>query len=157
MTQPIDYLLAALSEMDEETDGDDDNICANRPSTPPSLQSPRLAKFLTSSSLKRRQFKPSHCKYCSRFRNNRQQVEEHLRDSELCLSLYLREFKVNKLEAILMKLYRCISCGAGGTFQLKRHLGNLRQIKIYIRWMQNISYCFSIKFKIYWDIVWDRS
>ena len=79
-------------------------------------------KNLTSSSLKKRKFKEQDCKYCFRFKFNRQQLEAHLKASENCQLLYQREWKLNSIEGVLMKIYRCLSCTEKGNFQLKRHL-----------------------------------
>ena len=37
--------------------------------------------------------------------------------------MYMRENHVNKLESVLLKLFKCLSCESNGKFQLKRHLG----------------------------------
>ena len=60
--------------------------------------------------------------YLIRYRRGREQIEHHLSTSPLCLNLYFREYHVSKLDAILQKMFRCISCGETGNFQLKRHL-----------------------------------
>ena len=57
----------------------------------------QTTRNLSSSSLRRRLHKPTHCHYCQRYRFNRQQLESHLEESELCLNLYMREHKVNEL------------------------------------------------------------
>lgn len=40
--------------------------------------------------------------------------------------MYLREWKVNELDAVLIKIYRCLKCSRTGNFQLKRHLESQR-------------------------------
>ena len=85
---------------------------------------PRIAKFLSTSSLKKKQTKLVDCKYCVKFCFNRCQLEEHLQQSECCISLYKREMKVNCLNGILVKSYKCMACASRGGFQLKRHLQN---------------------------------
>ena len=85
----------------------------------------RIARILRTSSLKKRIMKAAHCQFCVRFRFSRLQMETHLNESKLCLSLYLRYMKVNEMDAVLLKIFRCIACSTKGTFQLKRHLGKL--------------------------------
>ena len=122
MTQPIDYLIAALSQTtddasviganqirDQRNDdlGTSQNIQNEDPSVPVSVppentssptNTPRriqLVKLLSSSSLKRKQHKYTNCLYCSRFCFSRKQTETHLRQSELCQALYMRKEKVH--------------------------------------------------------------
>ena len=98
--EPLDFLLEALEQELSDSDNEDPNdvvrpvhvSSADLSSTPETSRlDPRHSKFLSSSSLRKKRFKPSHCKYCPRFRNNRQQLEEHLIQSDICLSLYLRD------------------------------------------------------------------
>ena len=49
-------------------------------------------------------------------------MESHLLNSSLCLALYERELHLNSLEGVIIKLYKCLSCGTPGGYQLKRHL-----------------------------------
>ena len=95
---------------------------SNSSSLPPSPLNPRLAKFLSSSSLKRKQKKNRHCKYCVKFCFNRRQIEEHLLNTESCSALYQRELKVSSVNGVLIKIYKCISCSSTENLQLKRHL-----------------------------------
>lgn len=105
---------------------DNINTLASVPATPPASIRRQIqsAKFLSSSSLKRKITKPTHCKFCNRYLDTRQEVETHLENSEVCLALYQRFQKVNNLDAVMVRIYRCLSCGIPGNFQLKRHLGN---------------------------------
>ena len=82
----------------------------------------QITRNLSSSSLRRRTFKPVNCFFCNRYKVNRSQLEEHLNNSITCLNLYQRKFRVKELIAVLLKMYRCICCEAQGSFQLKRHL-----------------------------------
>lgn len=144
--EPIDALLDALSQVSDQTtdtevqnnvrqdqvshrDANNDNS-TGQPSTPTQSTSPRsirrmirYTRILSSSSLKKKQIKSVACRYCNRFKFGRKQIEDHLNQFEVCLALYEREFKVKSLDAVLSKMFRCISCGAQGNFQLKRHLG----------------------------------
>ena len=70
----------------------DDVSQHDTPSTPiRHSMNPKHSKFLSSSSLKRKKFKPIHCHYCSRIRCTRSQIEQHFAESQLCMSLYMRE------------------------------------------------------------------
>ena len=80
-----------------------------------------ITKNLSSCSLRKYLFKPVHCKFCSKYKLNRSEIESHLKQSETCLNLYLRHLRVNELNAVLVKLFRCLHCGSNGNFQLKRH------------------------------------
>ena len=40
----------------------------------------------------------------------------------MCQALYFRQFHVRNLEAVLIKIFRCLKCSSKGNFQLKRHL-----------------------------------
>lgn len=134
--EPIDALIEALSESSQECSiSQDENGSLNNEtpdimSPPSSTVSPasfrrkiRIAKTLSSSDLKKKIIKRVNCKFCSRFQYTRAQVEKHLNESPLCQALYYRHLKVNTMEGILIKLFRCIACSSVGTFQLKRHLG----------------------------------
>ena len=48
-------------------------------------------------------------------------MEQHLSTSEECFSLYIRQLHVTEMDAVLVKLYRCIACSSTGNFQLTRH------------------------------------
>ena len=117
---PIDNLIDVLSQSQEETtstiSGNANAAISNEttaiandapspPSTPPISirRQVQLAKYLSSSSLKRKMKKRTNCKYCNRFSYSRQQLERHLTNSEVCLAMYKREFKVNKIESVLGK------------------------------------------------------
>ena len=68
----------------------------------------KRAKFLSSSSLKKRLMKVTHCKFCVRNRDTRSQLEAHLMDSELCKSLYMRLYRVNSLNGVLLNMFKCL-------------------------------------------------
>ena len=134
--EPVDALLDELSQSshqhgDNENPNDESVGRINEQlSTPPQSTSPasvrrqvRIARILSSSSLRKRQIKSVPCKYCMRFKFGRNQIEQHLIESTLCCSLYLREYKVRCINGILSKMFRCFACGEQGAFQLKRHIG----------------------------------
>ena len=148
MALPIDYLLEALqSSSDLIVDDNDGNVSQNTVNfveadntTNPHInlsqdqttllapsstgrRSKLIIRNLSSSSLKRKVTKPVHCKYCSKFKSNRKHLEEHLRIYETCSLLYQRELKVTELDAVLVKIFRCLGCSKTGNFQLKTHLG----------------------------------
>ena len=107
---------------DNNISENNDTLCIqNEPKTPEQL-SKLVIKNLSSSSLKKRQIKATNCKYCSRFKFSREQLEMHLKESDTCYLLYLRQEKVNCIDGLLLKLFRCMSCEAQGKFQLKKHV-----------------------------------
>ena len=132
---PIDDLLDCLSQESDvrSTTVTTGAIEETSTSTPPNSQNhrtlpnsptldPKYVKFLSSSSLKKKRKKTAHCKYCHKFTFNREQIENHFKDSELCYNLYLRELRVSCLNGTLVKIFRCVSCSTTGKFQVKRHL-----------------------------------
>ena len=150
MTQPIDYLLAALSQTSNadsaasisdttnnrdrqpqsnltvsnnqhnDDAGSSTQMSSQRTLSPSTIRrNLRMVKFLSSSSLKKRQIKTSNCKYCVRFCHSRRQVQSHLEESEMCQALSFRLYHVTQIDAVLIKIFRCIACGEQGTFQLK--------------------------------------
>ena len=131
--QPLDDLLELLvtpTESDNNVDiiDDTDDIPnlensqhSNEPITPKKLTKLTI-KNLSSTSVKKIQKKQTNCKFCSKFKFSREQVEKHLNESETCFLLYLRQERVNCMDGILLKLYRCMCCGAQGKFQLKKHV-----------------------------------
>ena len=85
-----------------------------------------IVSHLSSSSLKKRKFKLSHCRYCCRVRG-RTDLEKHLKESDVCLNLYLRELRVRSLDAVLMKLFPCLGCDKTGKFYITQHLRQSQQ------------------------------
>ena len=125
MTQPIDYLIATLSQTtndgsvvsadqsNNQTNGtlvasqNIQNQDANAPVSVPSqtTSSPismhrhiRLTKLLSTSSVKRKQHKHTNCLFCPRFCFCRKQIEAHLKESELCQALYMRKGMIHTKE-----------------------------------------------------------
>ena len=97
---------SGTSPRDCQRDVDDE---PSQPSTPMrNNQNPKHSKFLSSSSVKRRRYKPVHCHFCARFKCTRSQLEEHFLQSELCLSLYMREMHVNSFDGVMLKLFNCL-------------------------------------------------
>ena len=141
--EPLDLLIEALATQDEDIRDNGGTISQdpvnqssneNDPQSPPISPTTkqrriRLAKIMSSSSLKKKRIKTSHCKYCNRFKFGRKQVEAHLKENEICASLYKRELKVHGTEGVLTKLYKCLACSSNGAFQLKRHLGGHSKYK----------------------------
>ena len=67
--------------------------------------------------------KESNCKFCN-IETEGENLERHLKNKETCRNLYFRLFRVrsNDIDAILVKLYSCISCYTTTKILLKRHL-----------------------------------
>ena len=140
--EPIDYLLEALEDDSEDEITDVSEIVtvsannrSSHQSTPissPNHLSKLGVKNLSSSSLKKRQKKSTNCKFCIRFKFSREQLEQHFKDSETCCLLYMRQEKVNTIDGIFLKIYKCMSCETKGNFQLKRHLDqNIRCMRFF--------------------------
>ena len=60
-----------------------------------------------------------------------------------------RQFKVNELDAILVKLYRCMACGKLGNFQLKRHLDSHPNCFQYFKTKFKVNDWMEIKSKLF--------
>ena len=123
------YLDALIAELEEpghvEHDpgpqlhhqelGDEDNQSIPGDPAPvgavvsPVRQSPILAKYVSSSSARRRIQKVAHCNYCNAH-HDRASLGLHLQQSERCLTLYSRRLHVKSHEAVLCLLFECLFC-----------------------------------------------
>ena len=100
-------------------------------SSPAKKRSRYVISHLSSSSLKKRTKKTSHCHFCPRQRC-RTSLEQHLKESEECFNLYCRLLKVRSMNAVLLKLFSCLGCDKTGNFKLTPHLPkSLSCYKIY--------------------------
>ncbi len=90
-------------------------------SSPARKRSRAVISNLSSSSLKKRTTKSSHCKFCPRHKC-RTSLEEHFKQSDTCLQLYCRELKVRNIDAVLIKCFPCLGCDKLGNFKLAVHL-----------------------------------
>ena len=75
----------------------------------PVRQSPILAKYLSSSSARRRIQKVAHCNYCNSD-NDRASLGLHLQQNERCMTLYSRRLHVKTVDAVLCLLFECLYC-----------------------------------------------
>ena len=71
-------------------------------------RSTEILRHLTSSSVKRKKVKDSHCKFCLREKSALALVD-HLRRSMHCSRLYMRIYKVNTLDNLLLKCFSLIA------------------------------------------------
>ena len=90
-------------------------------SSPARKRSRAVISNLSSSSLKKRTRKLTHCKFCPRYKC-RTSLEEHFKQSDPCLQLYCRELKVRNIDAVLIKCFPCLGCDKMGNFKLTVHL-----------------------------------
>ena len=89
--------------------------------TPPSNRSNVIIQNLSSASLKKRKKKLTHCRFCPR-NILKKDFHEHLKKNDTCAQLYQRELRVNCVDAVLIKCFKCLGCSQVGNFRLKRHL-----------------------------------
>ena len=108
-----------------------------------------IIKNLSSSSLRKRKVKPVNCKFCFRYTHNREQLERHLNENEVCCLLYQRENRVSSLDAVLVKTFKCISCTSIGNYQLKKHLESNPNCMHYYQQRFNVQSWMEIKVKMY--------
>ena len=77
------------------------------------LRSPTARRFLE---------KNSHCFFCQININGPDQLENHLRSSDSCASLYKRKCKVRSLESVLLHVFYCLFCNSNGPKKFQYHL-----------------------------------
>ena len=82
-----------------------------------------INKYLKSPSPKKT-LKNSHCNFCSFIANTGQEFEVHLSNSKICRSNYIRNFKINSIESLSVKLFNCMFCNITGNIRLTPHLRN---------------------------------
>ena len=90
----------------ENQDGDPPDIRAVMSPIP---RSPLLAKYISSSSARRRVEKMTHCNYCNS-EHDRASLGPHLHQSNRCLTLYMRRLHVKSVDAVLCLLFECLNC-----------------------------------------------
>ena len=101
----------------------------------------RLATlYRRSSSISKHIQKLDHCNFCQATLNS-SNLEQHLRSSNRCLTLYERKLKVSSLDSILVRLLPCLYCDYKGGSKLQFHLQRnvaCRQ-QYFERWNINIG------------------
>ena len=101
----------------------------------------RLATlYRRSSSISKHIQKLDHCNFCQATLNSTN-LEQHLRSSNRCLTLYERKLKVKSLDSILVRLLPCLYCDYKGGSKLQFHLQRnvaCRQ-QYFERWNINIG------------------
>ena len=75
----------------------------------PIQRSPVVAKYITSSSARRRAIKTSHCNFCNKD-HDRGTLALHLQESERCFTLYSRKLHVKTVDAVCCILFECLFC-----------------------------------------------
>ena len=113
----VSHLLLGPGTDEHDPGPQDDAVGEAVPSGPapvevvvsPVRQSPILAKYVTSSSARRRIQKVTHCNYCNSD-NDRASLGLHLQQSARCMTLYSRRLHVKTVDAVLSTLYECLFC-----------------------------------------------
>ena len=80
-----------------------------------------FARYLTSSSAKRKQKKPEDCKFCNENIADGD-IHKHLSKEKNCRSLYMQVFKVRTLDNLLIKLFACEMCYERKRIDFRKHL-----------------------------------
>ena len=75
----------------------------------PVQRSPIIAKYISSSSARRRILKPTNCKFCNQ-EHDRESLGLHLEQNERCKILYSRQLHVKSVDAILCVNFECLYC-----------------------------------------------
>ena len=99
----------------------DDNRETHVRSPVPRRRNSELVRYLTSSGLRRKKIKDTHCNFCVREENGID-FARHLRNSRSCALLYMRILKVHSLENVLLKLFSCEVCGETRSVNFVKHL-----------------------------------
>ena len=94
--------VGANIELNEEED-ESQNLVS------PVHRSPVVAKYITSSSARRRAIKTSHCNFCNKD-HDRGTLALHLQESERCFTLYSRKHHVKTVDAVCCILFECLFC-----------------------------------------------
>ena len=120
----LDALLGVLS--DEEGDQTQSNQPQEAPASDrfnvPIVSNSPLRRYLSSGSARRRTVKHSNCLFC-RFDCEKIILENHLKDSDICLTLYKRKLHCSSIDGVLHKIYdkSCLFC-QGQVKSVKFHL-----------------------------------
>ena len=91
-----------------------------RPPASPHRINSQTAKYLTSSSAKRKQIKEENCNFCPAI-CTKENFEDHLLNKESCKHLYLRKHHLKTVEAVLVTCFKCLYCDSDFR-QLNNHL-----------------------------------
>ena len=75
----------------------------------------------SSSAARRLQLKTNHCLFCHE-NLNRTNLENHLRGSNRCLTLYKRKLSVRSIESILVHSFYCLFCDSRSRSRFQHHL-----------------------------------
>ena len=114
-SRQVDVQFAA-----DDPDGGRGREQVRRPPASPLRINSQTAKYLSSSSAKRKQVKEEHCHFCPAI-CSRENFEAHLQTKESCKHLYLRKHHLKTVEAILVTCFKCLYCDADFR-QLNHHL-----------------------------------
>ena len=104
-----------FSDGDSSESEADSNVAAPLPLTPVGLYRQ------SSSAVRRSQVKPNHCFFCN-VNLNRTNLENHIRGSDRCLSLYKRKLHVRSIDSILIHSYYCLFCDVESNTKFQNHL-----------------------------------
>lgn len=87
-------------------------------------------RHISTASLRKKLTKTQHCKYCNRSKDKKE-LETHLRKTPYCASLYMREYKVNCITAVLISCFPCLNCTSIAFTNLKQHLDSRPECLLY--------------------------
>ena len=104
----------------EHAQVDQEAVAQPIPASP--IRSIQVLRYLSSSSAKKRQTKPTHCHYCQHT-GTRYNLLEHLNQSERCSVLYQRRLHVKCNDAVMALLFQCSQCEER-VHRLQHHLEN---------------------------------
>ena len=99
-------------------------VLSSSPKSPSPLKIKRsrvMAKYLKSP-VKKQLFKHDHCTFCSVITTSGRELENHLKQSEICHKNYLRNHKVKSIDPIILKTHSCLFCCHRGSNRISVHL-----------------------------------
>lgn len=105
----------------DSTESDEDTPIATVPSSPNSRVSAVQLYRQSSSAARRLQLKSTHCLFCNQ-NTSRETLENHLRGSERCFSLYKRKLHVRSIDSILVHSFYCLFCDTKSKSKFMYHL-----------------------------------
>ena len=130
-------IVLRVNETEKETI---DNVVQESVSGGASSSGRLATLYRRSSSISKHIQKLDHCNFCQATLNSTN-LEQHLRSSNRCLTLYERKLKVSSLDSILVRLLPCLYCDYKGGSKLQFHLQRnvaCRQ-QYFERWNINIG------------------
>jgi len=116
-----DYNPLLSSNIDNNLSNVDDNANLYRNLHVSPIRNRQRRVTISSSEVKRNRLKESHCNYCN-LQIDKEDVEFHLLESNICSQFYLKQYRCQSIDSVLLKLFPCLFCSISKTVKMKIHL-----------------------------------